>query len=169
MAAGKNLVFLEETPAVQEEVDKLTAQGVNKIIALGHAGYSTDIEIAKNTVDIDIIVGGHSDTFLYTGLYIRCFSSYLSPTRNQLKVTVQKSALLCTNYSNPPNQQSSPFYVGHLVCSVMQVSTFPGGNSSCAERILSLCLIITSGLLKREKPVQRRDFFLFGYDFEMAL
>ncbi|XP_071831452.1 snake venom 5'-nucleotidase-like isoform X2 [Apostichopus japonicus] len=64
---GRNLIFLEEGPAVQEEVDKLTAAGINKIIALGHAGYAKDQEIAKTTVGIDIIVGGHSDTFLYTG------------------------------------------------------------------------------------------------------
>ncbi|KAJ8023879.1 5'-nucleotidase [Holothuria leucospilota] len=64
---GKNLVFLDEIPSVQAEVDALVADGVNKIIALGHAGYGTDIDIAKNTVGIDIIVGGHSNSFLYTG------------------------------------------------------------------------------------------------------
>ena len=41
--------------------------GVNIIIALGHSGYNVDQDIAKNCKDIDIVVGGHSHTFLYTG------------------------------------------------------------------------------------------------------
>lgn len=64
---SRNLIFNEEIPSIQAEVNKLINFGVNKIIALGHSGYDIDIEIAKKTVGIDIIVGGHSDTFLYSG------------------------------------------------------------------------------------------------------
>ncbi|KAJ8023886.1 5'-nucleotidase [Holothuria leucospilota] len=64
---GRNLVFGDEISSVQTEVDKIIAAGINKIIAVGHAGYEVDLKIAKNTVGIDIIVGGHTDTFLYTG------------------------------------------------------------------------------------------------------
>ena len=45
----------------------LKAQGVNKIIALGHSGIDVDISLAKNIPDLDIIIGGHTNTFLYTG------------------------------------------------------------------------------------------------------
>ena len=40
--------------------------GVNILIALGHSGYDIDIEIAENIPEIDLVVGGHSHTYLYT-------------------------------------------------------------------------------------------------------
>ena len=36
------------------------------IIALGHSGYEIDIQLAENIPEIDIVVGGHSHTFLFT-------------------------------------------------------------------------------------------------------
>ncbi len=59
--------FLDIIDEVQSEVDVLLEQGVNKIIALGHAGIDKDMEIATKVRGVDIVVGGHSDTFLYTG------------------------------------------------------------------------------------------------------
>ncbi|KAG7249757.1 hypothetical protein CRUP_002773, partial [Coryphaenoides rupestris] len=49
------------------QVEKLTSIGVNKIIALGHAGFNVDKDIAKRVKGIDVVIGGHSNTFLYTG------------------------------------------------------------------------------------------------------
>lgn len=49
------------------EVEKLTSMGVKIIIALGNSGYKKDQEIAENCLGVDIVVGGHSNTFLYTG------------------------------------------------------------------------------------------------------
>ena len=63
----KNLVFHDEITKVQEEVTKLTDQGINKIIALGHAGFELDKQLAAAVEGVDIVVGGHTDTFLYTG------------------------------------------------------------------------------------------------------
>lgn len=45
---------------LQKEVDKLKAQGVNKIILLSHSGYTNEIKIAQETSGIDVILGGHS-------------------------------------------------------------------------------------------------------------
>ncbi|KAI8494629.1 5'-nucleotidase [Branchiostoma belcheri] len=61
-----NLVFLDEVESVQAEVTKLLGQGVNKIIALGHAGYSKDQDVARRVSGVDAVVGGHTNTFLYT-------------------------------------------------------------------------------------------------------
>lgn len=61
---GENITFSDPVPAVQEQVDLLTAQGVNKIIVLSHSGYDVDQRIAANTTGVDIIVGGHSNTYL---------------------------------------------------------------------------------------------------------
>lgn len=49
------------------EAKKLLALGVKIIIGLSHSGYDRDLEIAKSCPDLDLIVGGHSNTFLYNG------------------------------------------------------------------------------------------------------
>lgn len=61
---GKNVVFTDPVQAVQGEVDKLTAEGVNKIIVLSHSGYAVDKRVAAETTGVDVIVGGHSNTLL---------------------------------------------------------------------------------------------------------
>jgi len=61
---GPNVIFTDPVDAVQGEVDRLTAEGVNKIIVLSHSGYNTDIRVAENTIGVDVIVGGHSNTLL---------------------------------------------------------------------------------------------------------
>lgn len=50
------------------QVDKLTAMGVNKIIALGHSGFTVDKNIAQKVKGVDVVIGGHTNTFLYTGI-----------------------------------------------------------------------------------------------------
>lgn len=45
---------------LQEEVNKLLAQGIDRIIMLSHSGYEEEKEIAKNVSDVDVILGGHS-------------------------------------------------------------------------------------------------------------
>ncbi|MAU48110.1 MAG: multifunctional 2',3'-cyclic-nucleotide 2'-phosphodiesterase/5'-nucleotidase/3'-nucleotidase [Yangia sp.] len=61
---GPNIVFTAPADAVQGEVDKLTEEGVNKIIVLSHSGYKVDISVAENTTGVDVIVGGHTNTLL---------------------------------------------------------------------------------------------------------
>ncbi|KAK5852556.1 hypothetical protein PBY51_006409 [Eleginops maclovinus] len=64
---GPYLHFEAEVPALQLQVDKLLTLGVNKIIALGHSGFTMDQEIARRVRGVDVVIGGHSNTFLYTG------------------------------------------------------------------------------------------------------
>ncbi len=52
---------------VQEEVNKLKAQGINKIILVSHSGKDVDKRIAQETDGIDIILGGHTHD-LYKGV-----------------------------------------------------------------------------------------------------
>ena len=61
---GDNVTFSDPVVAVQGEVDKLTAMGVNKIIVLSHSSYLIDQQVAANTTGVDVIVGGHSNTLL---------------------------------------------------------------------------------------------------------
>lgn len=61
---GKNITFTDPAGAVAAEVEKLKAQGVNKIIVLSHSGYNVDLAVAKANPEVDIIVGGHTNTLL---------------------------------------------------------------------------------------------------------
>ncbi len=61
---GKAVVFTDPVGAVQSEVDKLTAEGVNKIIVLSHSGYDVDKRVAAQTTGVDVIVGGHDNSLL---------------------------------------------------------------------------------------------------------
>jgi 5'-nucleotidase len=55
---------------------------VDILIALGHSGYERDQEIARDVPQLDLVVGGHSHSLLYTGtgkdvyLYIPYMSSF---------------------------------------------------------------------------------------------
>ncbi|KAL3881155.1 hypothetical protein ACJMK2_027613 [Sinanodonta woodiana] len=66
-SAGSTVKFNDEMTAIKEEVHRLTAENVSILIALGHAGYITEQEIAKAVPSLDLVIGGHSHTFLYTG------------------------------------------------------------------------------------------------------
>lgn len=61
---GPNITFSDPVPAVQTEVDRLTEMGINKIIVLSHSGYGVDQRVAAETTGVDVIVGGHSNTYL---------------------------------------------------------------------------------------------------------
>ena len=61
---GDNVKFMDEIAALKEDVAKMEANGINKIIALTHVGLPMDIEIAKSVPGIDLVIGGHSHTKL---------------------------------------------------------------------------------------------------------
>ena len=61
---GPSIIFQDEIDALQADVDALTEQGVNIIIALTHVGLPMDLRIAEAVTGIDVIVGGHSHTYL---------------------------------------------------------------------------------------------------------
>lgn len=61
---GPNVIFTDPVGAVQQEVDALTAAGVTKIIVLSHSGYHVDKRVAAETAGVDVIVGGHTNTYL---------------------------------------------------------------------------------------------------------
>ena len=61
---GPNVIFQDEIDAIQSDVDELTEMGVDMIIALTHVGLPQDIRIAEAVTGLDLIVGGHSHTYL---------------------------------------------------------------------------------------------------------
>lgn len=63
----ENLKFTNEIDAIRNESSKLRQMGVNIIIVLSHCGLDRDKIIAYECGDyVDVIVGGHSHSFLYT-------------------------------------------------------------------------------------------------------
>lgn len=60
-----DIQFEEDLPAVvQQYVDELTAQGVNKIILLAHLAYGLQQELAAQVSGVDIFIGADSETLL---------------------------------------------------------------------------------------------------------
>ncbi|XP_060553664.1 5'-nucleotidase-like [Ruditapes philippinarum] len=65
-SGGPTVKFHDVITAVQDEVAILKSQGINKIIALGHALINMDKQVAA--IDgVDLVIGGHTNTFLYNG------------------------------------------------------------------------------------------------------
>ncbi|XP_064487891.1 protein 5NUC-like [Ornithodoros turicata] len=57
----------DETASIKQEAAMLKEQGVNILIALTHIGYTLEVNMTRDIPDIDIWVGGHTHSFLYTG------------------------------------------------------------------------------------------------------
>lgn len=66
-APGPNVKFGDVIACVRAEAQRLKKEGVDILIALGHAGFATDKKVAEEIDELDVIVGGHTNTFLYNG------------------------------------------------------------------------------------------------------
>ncbi|KAK9302569.1 hypothetical protein QLX08_005452 [Tetragonisca angustula] len=67
ISTTEEVIFLDEVESIRREVKELKSQGVNILIAVGHSGFEVDKKIAREVEDIDIVIGGHTNTFLYNG------------------------------------------------------------------------------------------------------
>ena len=61
---GPNVRFLDYAASVQQEANRLTAAGINKIILLSHSGYPVDLAQAPRLRGVDLIVSGHDHALL---------------------------------------------------------------------------------------------------------
>lgn len=61
---GPKIRFTEPAGAVRREIERFAGQGIDRIIVLSHSGYQVDRRIAAMVGGIDVIVGGHTNTFL---------------------------------------------------------------------------------------------------------
>lgn len=69
LSAIRNYVdYIEEVQAVRKEAAMLKSKGIQILIALGHSGFLKDLEIAREVEDIDLVIGGHTNTFLWSGV-----------------------------------------------------------------------------------------------------
>ena len=65
-SSGPNIKFLSAMTTTQAAINSLLAQGVNRIILASHLGYDVELALARVITGVDIIVGGHTHTFLYS-------------------------------------------------------------------------------------------------------
>lgn len=63
-SAGNNVLISQDVGAITAAVAELQSQGVNKIIALTHVGYARDVDAIAKIPGVDVVVGGHSHTYL---------------------------------------------------------------------------------------------------------
>lgn len=57
--------FEDPTKTANEVASLLkTSEACDMVVCLSHLGYTSDLELAENTRDIDIIIGGHSHTYM---------------------------------------------------------------------------------------------------------
>ncbi|XP_011631529.1 protein 5NUC-like [Pogonomyrmex barbatus] len=67
LASTEKVIFNDEVESIRREVKKLKEQGIDILIAVGHSGFEVDKKIAREVEDIDLVIGGHTNTFLYRG------------------------------------------------------------------------------------------------------
>lgn len=67
ISSPEGVEIVDEIRGIREEALKLKNRGVDILIAVGHAGYLKDLEIAREVDIIDLVVGGHTNTFLWNG------------------------------------------------------------------------------------------------------
>jgi len=59
---GPTVTFDDALAAIRAQVAAFRAEGIEHIVALTHVGAATDIDIAREVPEIDLVVGGHSHT-----------------------------------------------------------------------------------------------------------
>ncbi|HMR42852.1 MAG TPA: hypothetical protein PKC40_03425, partial [Saprospiraceae bacterium] len=59
-----NIAIEDDVKSITAEVEKLKAEGVNKIIAVTHIGYVRERDIIAKIPGVDVVVGGHSHSLL---------------------------------------------------------------------------------------------------------
>ena len=61
---GPNVIFQDDIDSLTADVQELSDQGIDKIIALTHVGYRRDQQIAAEVPGLDAVIGGHSHSLL---------------------------------------------------------------------------------------------------------
>ncbi|XP_065212271.1 snake venom 5'-nucleotidase-like [Planococcus citri] len=62
----RNVIFDDEIASISREARRLKQNGVNIIVALGHSGFEMDKQIARSVPEVSLVIGGHTNTFLYS-------------------------------------------------------------------------------------------------------
>ncbi|MCF3638462.1 5'-nucleotidase C-terminal domain-containing protein [Rhizobium sp. TRM95111] len=61
---GPNVLIGDDVADITAAIGEIKKQGVDKIVALTHVGYPRDLAAIAKIPDVDVVVGGHTNTFL---------------------------------------------------------------------------------------------------------
>lgn len=61
---GDKVRMKDLVPSLQAAIDDLLKQGLDKIVVVSHCGYGEEKRMAQQLKGVDVVVGGHSHTFL---------------------------------------------------------------------------------------------------------
>ncbi|MFP1632171.1 5'-nucleotidase C-terminal domain-containing protein [Zhengella sp. ZM62] len=64
---GEDILIAQDVAAITDAVKALQEQGIDRIIALTHVGYPRDLAAIAKIPGVDVVVGGHSHTYLANG------------------------------------------------------------------------------------------------------
>lgn len=78
--------ILDEIASIKEEITILERQDVKLFVVISHVGYNKDKEIAAKVNQVDLIVGGHTNTFLYNGKPCTCLAHEMFRTMSYLMI-----------------------------------------------------------------------------------
>lgn len=67
ISGAPDVNMTDEVPAINEECLKMKANNIKTVIAVGHSGYEMDQQIGRECECVDMVVGGHTNTFLWNG------------------------------------------------------------------------------------------------------
>lgn len=62
--ACKHTLFKPAKESLVDAIETLKKQGISHVIVISHLGLPTDIELAKSVSGVDVIVGGHTHSYL---------------------------------------------------------------------------------------------------------
>lgn len=80
IADPEELIILDEIESLKPVVSQLHQEGVEIIVALGHSGYEKDQEIAASVPHLDVVVGAHTHSFLFSPS-----EDHPNPSNNQIR------------------------------------------------------------------------------------
>lgn len=91
---GPNVKLIDLYQSINKAIAELKGQGVNKIILLSHLGYDLEKAVAKQCTGLDVIVGGHSHSYLGPVTGIQGFPNPLGPYPTVVDNTESKVLLV---------------------------------------------------------------------------
>lgn len=71
LTSGENLaklIYQEPAPIVNKLATQLRKKGCDLVVCLSHLGYDKDVDLAEHSHNVDIIIGGHTHTFMEESL-----------------------------------------------------------------------------------------------------
>lgn len=68
LSSTGDVEFMDEVKMIKKyALEAKKSHQAKLVFAVGHSGIEIDQKIAREVPEVDVVVGGHTDTFLYTG------------------------------------------------------------------------------------------------------